>query len=373
LRHSAPGSSIRRTAALAIASSIVALGLAEGVTRTLGLAPVVGRIVVDEADSPLQPSDNVLQGYELKSGFSSVEHPGFRTNSHGLRGPERAIPKPAGVFRIALVGDSVVEGIGLEREEDTLPVQLERQLADQRIEVVSGATRGYNTQAEVELFRRRVLPYEPDLVIVLFVRNDHQRLSRHAGASWSYRRPRSAERLFYASHLFRLVALRLNLFHLREEVDPDYLQERIGHAQAEDNVAAGLSELARLSGASGFDTMIAVWPNFADSINDPPGLMEPQSDRLRVETLAARHQIPVFRLREAFARDYTDRGPGQPSPRQLYTLDGMHPTAEGARVAAVLLRQLMDEHRLLGPYGHLEQVAAGPSSLGGPGRHGENQ
>jgi lysophospholipase L1-like esterase len=358
LRHSAPASSIRRTAALAVVSSIVALGLVEGVTRILGLAPAVGRIVVDDADSPLQPSENALQGYELKSGFRSVAHPGFRTNSHGLRGPERAIPKPAGVFRIALVGDSVVEGVGLEREEDTLPAQLESQLADKRIEVVSGATRGYNTQAEIELLRRRVLPYEPDLVIVLFVRNDHQRLSRHAGASWSYRRPPSAERLFHASHLFRLAALRLNLFHLREEVDPDYLQQRIGQAQAEDNVAAGLAELARLSGASGFGALVAVWPNFADSINDPPGLMEPQSDRMRVETLAARHQIPVFRLRQAFARDYADRGPGQPSPRELYTLDGMHPTAEGARVAASLLRRLIDERRLLSPHGIMARTSS---------------
>jgi len=373
LGHPPLGSPIRRTAALAVVSSFVALGLAEGVTRSLALAPAVGRIVVDDADSPLQPSENPLQGYELKSGFRSVAHPGFRTNLQGLRGAELAIPKPAGVFRIALVGDSVVEGVGLEREEDTLPVQLERLLAGRRIEVINAATRGYNTQAEVELFRRRVLPYEPDLVIVVFVRNDHQRLNRHAGASWSYRRPRSAERLFHASHLFRFAALRLNLFHFREEVDPDYLEERIGQAQAEDNVATGLSELARLSGANGYRTIVAVWPNFAESINDPPGLMAPRSDRMRVETLAARYRIPVARLREAFARDYAERGPGQPSPGQLYTFDGMHPTAEGTRVAAGLLRQLMDEQRLLGPYASLEPPMIGRASLEGPGRHGENQ
>jgi lysophospholipase L1-like esterase len=373
LSHPPLGSPIRRTAALAVVSSFVALGLAEGVTRSLGLAPAVGRIVVDDADSPLQPSEDALQGYELKPGFRSVAHPGFRTNRNGLRGAELATPKPAGVFRIALVGDSVVEGVGLEREEDTLPVQLERLLADRRIEVINAATRGYNTQAEVELFRRRVLPYEPDLVIVVFVRNDHQRLNRHAGASWSYRRPRSTERLFHASHLFRLVALRLNLFHFREEVDPDYLDERIGRAQAEDNVAVGLAELAGLSGIHRFRAIVAVWPNFSDSINDPPGLMEAQSDRMRVETLAARHWIPVVRLSEAFARDYARRGPGRPSPHQLYALDGMHPTAVGARVAAAALRQLLDEYRLLVPHRRLEQVATGTTSLDGAGHQGENQ
>jgi lysophospholipase L1-like esterase len=351
LGHSPPRSPVLRTAALAIASSILALGLAEGVTRILGLAPAVGRIEVDSADSPLQVSENRVQGYELKSGFRSVAQPGFRTNSHGLRGPERAIPKPAGVFRIALVGDSVVEGVGLEREEDTIAVQLERLLAGRRIEVINGGTRGYNTQAEVELFRRRVLSYEPNLVIVVFVRNDHQRLSRHAGASWSYPRPRSTELLFHASHLFRFAALSLNLFHLREEVDPDYLEASIGQAQADDNVAVGLAELAWLSGAHPFRTIVAVWPNFANTINDPAGLMEPHSDRMKVETLAAQHQIPVVRLRSAFARDYALRGPGQPSPRQLYTIDGMHPTAEGTRVAAILLLELMEERWLLSPVG----------------------
>jgi len=349
LGTSPPGSPIRRTAALAIVSSLVALGLAEGLTRILGLAPAVGRIEVDSADSPLQPSLSPVQGYELKAGFRSVAHPDFRTNSHGLRGPERAIPKPPGVFRIALVGDSVVEGVGLEREADTIPVRLERLLAGRRIEVLNAATRGYNTQAEVELFRRRVLPYQPDLALVVFVRNDHQTLHRYAGATWNYRRPRWSEQLFHASHLFRFAALRLNLFHLREEVDPDYLEERIGQGQAVDNVAAGLAELELLSRAHGFRTIVAVWPNFSDSIRDPPGLMEPHSDRMRVETLAAQHQIPVVRLREGFARDYAERGPGQPSPGQLYTFDGMHPTAEGTRVAAALLLQLLEEHRLLRP------------------------
>jgi lysophospholipase L1-like esterase len=347
LGHSPPWSPILRTAALAIASSIVALGLAEGVTRILHLAPAVDRIVVDDADSPLQPSESAVQGYELKSGFRSAAQPGFRTNSQGLRGPERAIPKPPGVFRIALVGDSVVEGVGLEREEDTLPVQLERLLAGRSIEVINAATRGYNTQAEIELLRRRVVTYEPDLVVVVFVRNDHQILHRYTGATWNYRRPRWSEWLFHASHLFRFVALRLNLFHLREEVDPDYLEEQIGRFQAVDNVAAGLGELALLSGTHGFRTLLAVWPNFGDGINDPPGLMEPQSNRMRVETLAARYHVPVVRLREAFARDYAERGSGQPSPGRLYTFDSMHPTAEGAKVAAALLLQLLEERRLL--------------------------
>jgi lysophospholipase L1-like esterase len=338
-----PKSTALRTAALAIVSTILALGLGEELTRVLGLAPVVGRIELDDAASPLQVSENPLQAYELKANFTL---PNYRTNSHGLRGPERTIPKPAGVFRVALVGDSVVEGIGLG-QEDTIASQLDRLLAGRSIEVINAGVRGYNTQAEVELLRLRVVPYEPDVTIVVFTRNDHQSLNRYVGDSWSYRRPRWSELLFSHSHLFRFAAFNLNWFRFRQDLDPDYLEERIGKAQASDNVAAGMDEIARLSRAHRFRTIVVVWPNFAKTINDPPGLLERNSDRLKVETLAARHDIPVVRLSQAFTRDYVQRGGDQPRPRTLYTFDGMHPTPEGARVAAAILGQLVEERGLL--------------------------
>ena len=108
-----------------------------------------------------------------------------------------------------------------------------------------------------------------------------------------------------------------------------------------------MDELARLSLAYRFRTMVVVWPNFSTSINDPPGLLERNSDRMKVETLAARHDIPVVRLGQAFTRDYVQRGGGQPQPRSLYTFDGMHPTPEGARVAATILERLLRERGLL--------------------------
>jgi lysophospholipase L1-like esterase len=335
------------TAALTIASTILALAVGEGVTRVLGLAPGVARIVVDQPDSPLQLSEDVLQVYELKPGFGNPAHPEYRTNAQGLRGPDRAIPKPSGVFRVVLLGDSVVEGIGVHREADTIASQLEGMLAEEGVEVLNAGVRGYNTQAAVTLLRRRVLPYDPDLVILVFVRNDHQSLNRHVGASWEYPRPRWSAILFAHSHLFRASAFHLNWFHFREDLDPDYLQERMGEAQARDNVAAGLEELARLSDGHSFRALVVVWPNFGSTIKDPPGLLEPHSDRLRVETLAARHGIPVVRLSTAFADDDTRRGPGHPSSRELYTVDGMHPNPEGARVAATILEELVRERRLL--------------------------
>lgn len=335
---------------MAAISTMLALGLAEGVTRVFSLAPALGRIVLDDPTTPLQVSDSPIQAYELKPGFTSPTDPSLRINSHGLRGPERAIPKPSGVRRIALVGDSVVEGVGLKREEDTMASQLEALLSPEGpIEVINAGIVGYNTQAEIELLRRRVVPYQIDLAIVVFVRNDHHSLTRDAGDTWVHPRPRASEVLFAHSDLFRLAALRLNLFHFREDLDPDYLDARIGRAQARDNVAIGLEELARLSTEHGFRAIVVVWPNFGDTINDPPGLFEPGSDRMRVETLAARHGIPVVRLGRSFSEDYARRGNGTPTPRDLYTFEGMHPRPEGNKTAAAILGRLIHERRLLEP------------------------
>jgi hypothetical protein len=235
----------------------------------------------------------------------------------------------------------------IRREEETIASRLEQVLDGGRVEVIGAGVRGNNTQAEVELFRRRVLPYQPDLAIVVFVRNDHQDLNRNLGASVEYPRPRWAEGLFVQSHLFRALAFHLNWFHLREDLDPDYLDQRLGRAQAADNVSAGLEELARLSDAHGFRTLVVVWPNLGKTIKDPGGLVEPGSDRLRVETLAARHGVPVVRLSPAFERDYAARGSGQPTPRKLYTFDGMHPNPEGTKAAAAILGQLIEDRGFL--------------------------
>lgn len=226
--------------------------------------------------------------------------------------------------------------------------QLERLLGPEgRVEVINTGIFGYNTQAEVELLRRRALPYQIDLAIVVFVRNDHHRLSRHAGGTWTHRRPHALELLFAESDLFRFAALRLNLFHFREDLDPDYLEARIGRAQASDNVAAGLAELSQLSTAYGFRTLVVVWPNFGDTVNDPPGLAEPGSERMRVEMLASQHGIPVVRLSRWFSNDYAQRPGRQPPPRNVYTFDGMHPNPEGAKTAAAIIAKLICERRML--------------------------
>ncbi len=96
--------------------------------------------------------------------------PEVRTNGWGLRGPEMMVPKPAGVFRIALLGDSAV--LGLDHEDQILvSAQLQASLqagTNYSIEVVNAALpTGGPLIAAIHL-QRTVLALQPDLVIVQF-------------------------------------------------------------------------------------------------------------------------------------------------------------------------------------------------------------
>ncbi len=102
----------------------------------------------------------------------------YRINAQGWRGPEAAIPKPAGTFRILVLGDSVVFGDEVN-EEESFPRQLEEALRagsspTRRYEVVNGGVLGYNTYQEAAWLRARGLPAEPDLVVLETVSNDFE-------------------------------------------------------------------------------------------------------------------------------------------------------------------------------------------------------
>ena len=101
-----------------------------------------------------------------------------RTNAEGLRGGAVSVEKSPGTFRIACVGDSLTFGWGV-KEEDTYCAELARRLSARppgpsftRAEGVNFGVGNYNTVMELEVLRRKVFAYRPDLVVVQYYIND---------------------------------------------------------------------------------------------------------------------------------------------------------------------------------------------------------
>ena len=97
----------------------------------------------------------------------------YRTDSHGLRGPERPLARVQHRIRVAVLGDSVVWGLGIA-ESQTIPAWLER-LAQTRnidLEAWNLGVPANNTYHEKARFARLAPVLQPDVTIVLMLYND---------------------------------------------------------------------------------------------------------------------------------------------------------------------------------------------------------
>lgn len=88
----------------------------------------------------------------------------LRINSHGLRGPEIDIRKPAGIRRIAVLGDSFVWGVGAS-DAELFPTLIEQAIPGSQ--VLNFGVSGYGP-LQYHLLTDRVLQFDPDVVVVAF-------------------------------------------------------------------------------------------------------------------------------------------------------------------------------------------------------------
>lgn len=114
----------------------------------------------------LQPG---AEGWWIKEGRAWVQ-----VSSQGLRDEEHAVPKPAGVVRVAVLGDSCVEALQVPREQ-TFWELLEKELAascpavhGRTVEALDFGVSGYGTAQELLTLKDHVWRYQPDLVLLAF-------------------------------------------------------------------------------------------------------------------------------------------------------------------------------------------------------------
>ncbi|SPF43901.1 putative Lipolytic protein G-D-S-L family [Candidatus Sulfotelmatobacter kueseliae] len=92
------------------------------------------------------------------------------TNRWGMRDRDRTLEKPPGDFRIAMIGDSVVEAVHVKPDQ-VVNIRTEerlRQLGYSNVEVMNFAVEGIGTTQELLLYKEKVRQFHPDLVLLMF-------------------------------------------------------------------------------------------------------------------------------------------------------------------------------------------------------------
>jgi lysophospholipase L1-like esterase len=166
-----------------LASPLVALLVTEAVVRLQWRASPrptreVGILVRPNPDPRIrfEPIPGAVESLTYDPGFPAAPiEIEARINEQGFRGRAVSIPKPAGVLRVACIGDSHTFGHGVDEEHTwprTLERALEHELAGVRVEVMNWGVNGYDTEQEVAQLEERIARYEPDLVLLQFFVND---------------------------------------------------------------------------------------------------------------------------------------------------------------------------------------------------------
>ncbi len=111
--------------------------------------------------------------YRMKPGSGGVSAFGvaYEINAVGLRSPEVVAPKPAGVFRILVLGDSITLGYGL-RSEAGYTRLLEKMIGGPRVEVINAGASGWHFEDFVAFLEHYGAALEPDMVVCAFTRSD---------------------------------------------------------------------------------------------------------------------------------------------------------------------------------------------------------
>jgi hypothetical protein len=161
--------------------------LALSLVVALVLAEVGLRIAGVRFDASLY-SDDPITGWSLRPGaegwWVSEGHAFVRINGAGMHDREYSLRKPKDIVRIAVLGDSVTAAVQVDVEENFTRV-LERTLnrcgafPGKKVEVMNFGVPGFGTAQELLTFRHRVLPYQPDAVMLaLYTYNDIQNNER---------------------------------------------------------------------------------------------------------------------------------------------------------------------------------------------------
>jgi len=176
-----------KNAAVIAGAVAIAAGLGEVALRAAGFSYPNFWTPDALTGSTLRPG---MEGWQRDEGKAYV-----RISSQGLRDREHAVTKPAGTYRIAVLGDSYAEAMQVEMDRAFWALLPEKLKAcgfagGKSIETVNFGVSGYGTSHELLTLQSRVWQYQPDMVLLAFfpgndVRNNSKALEGEKRAYFS--------------------------------------------------------------------------------------------------------------------------------------------------------------------------------------------
>jgi hypothetical protein len=131
--------------------------------------------VVTRSESPLLRFE-LQPDTRITTNFLNPEQLGWpytiSVNAHGYRG--RAFDPTSQAPTVIVLGDSIAMGMGVD-DDETFASVLESRLRG-GAQVLNWGVLGYNTIEAVEIFKRRVDGYDPEVVVLAFHPNDRMPL-----------------------------------------------------------------------------------------------------------------------------------------------------------------------------------------------------
>jgi lysophospholipase L1-like esterase len=285
---------------------------------------------------------------------------GYRLNPAGdginemsIRHPPIALPKPVGLFRLLVLGDSI------PWDRPGFVEQLGEDLKDRGpLETINASVPGYTSYQELLLLKRSLLQAEPDLVVWTYCLNDNHRFLHRFDQNARMLMTQEAQQSLeihswwdrVTSRSYVLTSLRIGLLSRRHAASAN-ASAFPWEAQPDFNIAwkdyswrfyeGQLREMVELLSRRKTRLVVMVVPY------EPQLLARNRRDRrdyvLRPQTtlseLCRKYGVPYLDLYSRFEQAY-DRGD------TLYR-DGVHLSQEGHRLTSAELLRFLDERALL--------------------------
>lgn len=344
----------------------------EGVVRFLHL-PGLTR---DELDPPFLHNDEIhrtkphpYMSYCLKPNWKSSPDAKYGQKSHntlGLRGPEVALAKPSGAYRIVCLGGSSTYGNTPTSDEATWPARLEKILRQARperhVDVINAGAPGYSTFESLINLSFRMIEFKPDLVIVYHSINDMRCAlyrqpvpdNSHWRAPWPVIKPSPLEALLEKSYCY-LIWRKYCTRYLEDRADLNYngivdpppgntdWYNPIGKSspQGFKNFHRNLLSIVAVARAHGAETLLVTQALDGDDIESPKsGDNQRESMKLMsriLKNVAAEQNVPLVDaeklLEEEAARQRAVKG-----EENIFTWE-VHLTDAGADLLARILAE----------------------------------